>query len=514
MRVLVTGGTGVVGNAAVTALLERGHEVRLLSRHAARDARRWSSGVEPSPGNVTEPASLRGAADGCDAVLHLVGVVAERPPKATLEGVNVEGTRNIVAEAERAGVRKFTFVSSLGAERGTSPYHRSKYRAEQIVRAFRGGWVILRPGNVYGPGDDEISLLLKMVRALPAIPVIGDGDQPFQPIWHEDLGAALARAVERDDLHRRVLELAGPERTTQTDLLDRLTALTGREPARVPLPALLAAIGTRVAAAVGVEVPFNESQLTMLREGSVIEDPAHNALTAVFGIEPTSLDEGLARLADEQPEQLPGQGVGRLRRKQFWADITGSPDTPEMLIDRLRRQFAEIMPIEVGSEPGAQIVPERGATITMSLPVRGNIQVRVAECGEHVLTLLTVEGHPLAGAVRFLAEERGDLLRFEVQTYDRPSSISDYLVMSTIGNLLQDLNWAAVVEHMVEAAGGRAAEGVQRDSEALDEEQTERIERWLEELAAALSRDERDVRRSLRSDAAHESGDSPTELRP
>src|SRR5690606_33920037 len=126
----------------------------------------------------------------------------EDPPEVTFEKVNVEGTRALLAEAERAGARRFVYVSSLGAPQGTSDYHRSKAAAEEAVRASGLDWLILRPGNVYGPGDEVISLLLKMVRTLPAIPVIGDGDQPFQPVWAEDLAQALALAVERREPSR------------------------------------------------------------------------------------------------------------------------------------------------------------------------------------------------------------------------------------------------------------------------------------------------------------------------
>src|SRR5687768_12266080 len=99
MKVLVTGGTGVVGKSAVDHLLRRGHTVRLLSRHADDDARQWAEGVEPRTGDVGDPAALRGAADGCDAVLHVAGIVAETPPEVTFEKVNVQGTRNLVEEA-------------------------------------------------------------------------------------------------------------------------------------------------------------------------------------------------------------------------------------------------------------------------------------------------------------------------------------------------------------------------------------------------------------------------------
>ena len=302
MHVLVTGGSGVVGEAAVRALVERGHRVRLLARHAAETVRRWPHGVEAHDGDVTDRSSLRGAADGCDAVLHLVGIVDESPPEVTFQSVNVDGTRHVVDEAARAGVAQLVYVSSLGADRGTSPYHRSKLAGEEIARTFAGRWVVVRPGNVYGPGDEVVSLLLKMVRALPAIPVIAGGDQPFQPVWADDVGEALARATERDDLAGRTVELTGPDRTSMNDLLDRFARLTDRDPVRVPLPGVLAELGVRLADALGVDVPINAGQLAMLAEGNVIDDPARNALDTVLGVRPTPLDEGLRRLLDTLPE--------------------------------------------------------------------------------------------------------------------------------------------------------------------------------------------------------------------
>src|SRR4051812_9396885 len=75
MKVLVTGGSGVVGLSAITALLERGHTVRLLSRGAEDDSRGWASGVEAWSGDICSPASIEGSANGCEAVLHLIGIV-------------------------------------------------------------------------------------------------------------------------------------------------------------------------------------------------------------------------------------------------------------------------------------------------------------------------------------------------------------------------------------------------------------------------------------------------------
>jgi uncharacterized protein YbjT (DUF2867 family) len=492
MRVLVTGGTGVVGVGAVTALLRHGHEARLVSRHAERDARRWPRGVEAWPGDVAELDTITGSADGCDAVLHLVAVVDESPPDVTFDRVNVRGTRHVVREAERAGVPKLVFASSLGCERGSSPYHQSKRAGEKIVRGFDGDWVILRPGSVYGPGDDQISLLLKMIRSLPAIPVLGGGDDTFQPIWHEDLAEALARAVERADLAREVLDLAGPDVTSQNDLVDRLSRITGRNPIRVPLPDFLAKAGMRALGVVGVDVPFSDSQLAMLHEGSLIADPRANALGEVLGVTPTPLDRGLELLADVQVEQLPHEGIGPLTRKRYWADIERSRMDPDQLFEHVRTHLDAMTPgfVVVGAEPGTPSVVEEGATLTLSLPLRGHIQVRVAEAADRRITLLTLEGHPLAGAVRFFFAYQGAAVRFEIQIYDRAANTLDFIAMRTVGDFMQNRAWEAAVENVIRASGGEAREGVRSESTTLSPDDARSVESWLDAVVTRMKREE------------------------
>jgi NADH dehydrogenase len=483
MLILVTGGTGVIGASTVSALLRRGHQVRLLSRHADRDARAWRSGVTPFPGDVANPVSIASAASGCEVVVHLVAIVEETPPHVTFQGVNVEGTRNIVLEAERAGVRRLVYVSSLGCEEGKSPYHRSKSAAEEIVRGFDGEWVILRPGAVYGPADEHISVLLKMVRTLPAVPIIGDGNQPVQPLWHEDAAEAIALAVERDELNRGEYALAGDELTSQRDLVNRLKRLTNRSTVDVPVPEFLARAGVSLAGLAGIDIGLSESQLQMLHEGSALPPGANNALTGVFGITPTPLDTGLRLLADLQPEQLPNEGVGPLTRKRYWADISDGRLDASGLLDYVRLNFSTVAPgvMSAGAEPGTPSIVEEGATLTLDLPLRGHVQVRVAEVDENRFTLMTLDGHPLAGAVRIQTESLGDAVRFEVQVYDRAGSIPDLVIMRTLGGAVQDRAWMQLVENTVRASGGRASD-VRQTSETLSESEAEVVQRWAEEL--------------------------------
>ena len=476
MKILVTGGSGVIGEGLIPELLSRGHRVRLLSRHAAEDVRQWPD-VEPFEGNVADEPSVRGAADGCDAVLHIAGIVAEQPPDATFASINVGGTRNMVAEAQRANARRFVFISSLGAERGSSDYHRSKLEAEMLVRQSPLAWTIVRPGNVYGPGDEVISLILKMVRALPAVPVIDAGNQEFQPLWHEDLAGALRAIVERKDLSGQTLLIAGPELTTMDDLLRRFAEITGRAPLKVPVPMPLAKVTTRLASMIG-NVPIDETKLKMLEEENVVR--GGNVLRDL-GVEPTPLQRGLQLLADRLPETLPEEGVGAMEHKQFRADIRGARHSPVSLMKLFRENINELMPIDFAAEPGAPSELQRGATMTGALPLRGNFQVRVEVEEPTQVVLATVEGHPLAGIVEFTTGDTPDGVSFAIDVYTRASNALDWIAARTVGAPAQNANWRSVVERVIEASGG-TSDGVHEQKEALSEEDAAVVEKRVRSI--------------------------------
>lgn len=504
MRVLVTGGTGVIGKATVDRLVARGHTVRLFSRHAEHDSGEWPAGVEPYDGDIGSDASVRGSAEGCDAILHIVGIVEESPPELTFENVNVRGTQRIVDEARRAGVRRLVYVSSLGADVGESDYHRSKRQGEQLVQQYEGNWLIVRPGNVYGPGDEVISLLLKMVRVLPVLPVIRGGDRPFQPVWAEDLGELLALALERDEPARAVLEAAGEERVTMDELVDLLAEITDKRPLRVPVPAFLAQFGAGVGERLGVALPINAGQITILREGNTIDPPTTNALTAVFGLTPTPLRVGLAKLADALPENLPSEGTGELRRERFWADVRGSRLDADALFELVRTRFYELQPpglVQVGAEPGTPLTLDEGETLTLSVPLRGHVQVRCVEIADRAITLATVEGHFLAGTIRFLvltpetAPHPADVppagtVRFEVRSYSRAASPLDWLGMHTVGTAAQVFNWSSMVRAVVERSGGEALDGVQTEITTLSGDDAREVEDWAEALVRKRHRED------------------------
>jgi uncharacterized protein YbjT (DUF2867 family) len=465
MNVLVVGGTGVVAEGVVLALLKSGHQVTLLSRHAEEEKVAWPGSVRFRNADVTDPASLRGSAGGMDAVVHLAGIIREQPPELTFEKVNVIGVRNIVQEANVAGVHRFIHVSSLGAERGVSPYHASKRRGEAEVQACHCDWVILRPGGVYGPGDETISTVLKMVRTWPVVPVVGQGDQVFQPIWFEDLGAAICRCITDSGLGGKSLNLAGTEQVTVNDLINRLRKLTCRNAPTIGFPTRVTRLAVRSAEWLSTklrgmikgfhaEPPLSDSTLTMLLEGNLIEADSRNSLPELLRRPPTCLDEGLRRLVDEMPELEPDEGVGRLTHKRFWSDFpqeaVGSAET---LMELCQQNIAEIMPIDFCAEPGASQSVAPGCTFTAQLPIRGHIQIRIEECSPRSVIFMTVQGHPLAGMVHFSVEDRDRETRFQIEVHCRAGSVLDWVAEKTFAWYLQNQTWRGVLRRLAKAAG-------------------------------------------------------------
>jgi nucleoside-diphosphate-sugar epimerase len=431
-------------------------------------------------------------------VVHISGIVEERPPEVTFESVNVEGTANLLAACLASGSPRFVFISSLGAERGSSLYHRSKLAAEELVRAYPGEWLVIRPGNVYGPGDEIISLLIRLVRALPIVPVVGDGEQSFQPIYYTDVGRCIAAATDPEGASGETLDVAGVETTSTRDLIERISRIVGLETTPVPVPSIATALATRAAEIAGLEFPLNESKLTMLLEGNVIPPERENALTGRFGIDPVPLDEGLRDLVRQLPVVRPREGVGPLERHAFHADIAGSAKTPEEMIEDFRVHYREILPIDfaVENEPGPGL--EEGATVTADIPLRGRIQIRVEELSARRITFATVAGHPLAGVVRFSSRPIAERIRFEIETLTRAGNWIDFLGMKLGGEVAQEMNWSETVRRMVDRSGGEAADGVEVEREVLREDERERIEAWIDRLISERQKERREEQAGTR----------------
>ncbi len=292
MLIAVTGATGFVGRHITTVLARRGHTVRALVRDPHRASTLESLGVELIPGDLGDAGALATLMRGATAVVHLVGIIVETGP-ATFQAVHVEGTRRVVEAARRAGVERFVHMSAVGArdEPGATPYYRTKWHAEELVRASGLSHAVFRPSIINGPESAPIRTLARLHRWSPVVPVFGDGHFPTQPVWVEDVALAFALAVEQPALGGG-FELGGPQVLTYEEFLLAIGRAAGHPRRLVHVPLALARAAARAFDLLGAAAPLTSDQLQMLVEGSAT--PA-NAIESVFGIQPVPFEQGLIR---------------------------------------------------------------------------------------------------------------------------------------------------------------------------------------------------------------------------
>lgn len=289
MKVFIAGGTGFVGGHLVAELLKRGHELVLLS-HSGRESRQ--PGVRYVQGSVEQPESLIAQIKGCDAVINLIGIIREFPAKAiTFERLHVEATANLVLATQRAGVLRYLQMSALGTRLdAVSGYHRTKWRAEELVRGSGLAWTIFRPSLIFGPKDAFVNMLADKLRLLPVLPTMGDGAYRLQPIHGDDVARCFAEALERPATAGQVYELCGAERLTYRELLDAIAEALGRpHPWKPALP--LGLMKPLIAALQGFSAfPITTDQLQMLLE----ENICNGCWRETFDFEPIPFKAGIA----------------------------------------------------------------------------------------------------------------------------------------------------------------------------------------------------------------------------
>ena len=290
MHVLLTGASGYVGSYVLDALLERGHLVRALVRPGSDEGLAVRENVEVHHGDVTDPGSFGHAFYGVDAVVHLVGIIDERPAKGvTFERIHVDGTRTVAEAAKAAGVDRFVHMSANGARPdGVSDYQTTKWRAEEIVRGLGfGHLVVFRPSTLFGdPGPENPEFAKRLwetlVKPFPVLPVFGDGRYELQPVHVRACAEAMAEAVTRDASNGAAYCVAGHERIPYKEVLARIARGGGIEPKpTAPVPIAVARIGVHTLGKAGL-LPISPAQFEMLVEGNTC-DPS--AFFADFDVE-------------------------------------------------------------------------------------------------------------------------------------------------------------------------------------------------------------------------------------
>ena len=290
--ILVTGGTGFVGSHLTRRMRQEGIPVRAIVRDPDKARVLKDLGVDVVKGDVSDTASLEKATNGIERIIHLVGIIQEGPG-VTFQGVHVDGTRNVVEASRNAGVRHFFYQSSLGTRPGAqSTYHKTKWQAEEIVRACGLPFTILRPSLIYGPGDQFTIRLSEMIRLAPVIPIIGSGKSKVQPIFIDDVISCILKAVTSDAFLNAQYEVGGPDQITYEEVTTAIAEAMGVKRPTLHMPLLFMRSIARVFETLLPKPPVTTDQLIMLQEDNVCS--MHDIKDA-FGIDPIGFREGLKK---------------------------------------------------------------------------------------------------------------------------------------------------------------------------------------------------------------------------
>jgi NADH dehydrogenase len=297
VKVLVTGATGFVGPAVANAIVDAGHEVRVLERKPGAWKEAEIRCQEAVQGDVTDLASLRQAAQAIEVVVHLVAI--RQGKQEQFQRVMIGGTRNLIAAANEVGVRRFVLMSALGVTEQTKdlvPYYNAKWTMEQDLERSALEHVIFRPSFIFGRYGGILPTFLKMAKLSPFTPVMGSGEQRIQPIWLDDVGRYFAQSVDASEAARRTFEIGGPDVVSWNELWERIRATLGiRRRPTLHMPIGLMRVPAVVTERLPGNIPLTRDLLTMLEAGDnvVSNDDAVEA----FDVTPVPLDEQLRRAA-------------------------------------------------------------------------------------------------------------------------------------------------------------------------------------------------------------------------
>jgi NADH dehydrogenase len=295
MRILVIGGTGFLGRHLIARLGVAEHQVNVPTRLYARGRDlQVVPTVTLAQADVHNDATLDDLMGDCDAVINLVGVLhggRGRPYGEVFRRVHVDLPRRIAERCQRHGVRRFIHVSALGADsRGPSMYLRSKGDGEAAVRdalgaMHAGGWTIVRPSVVFGHDDNFTNLFGRLARWLPVLPLAG-AQTRMQPVYVEDVAAAIDAMLGNPHACGKVYELAGPQVHTLGEIAGMCARWSGHPRPVVNLPMGIGRAQAAVLACLPGTPLMTPDNLDSLKVDSVAREP----MAPELGIVPLAME--------------------------------------------------------------------------------------------------------------------------------------------------------------------------------------------------------------------------------
>src|SRR6202165_365280 len=293
--ILITGATGYIGRHLAARLVQNGERPRCLVRDVKRAAALLPAGqVEFAQGDTTQAATLAEALQGVDTVVHAAFITADHKQSHgnSYYETNVQGTANLIKDAQEAGVTRIIEISGLGmrpAKPGT--YMQGRYEAERMLKESGLNWTIIQPSVLFGKDAPFIKGLADLIRTSPIVPLIGGGSMLFQPIYVEDVVTVIIKVLQEPErTNHKTFTIGGPEYYTFTQIINALLHTMHKSRIKAPAPIALVGIGAAVMEAALPRPPLTKAAMTLFTFDNITDI---NAVERDFGFMPMAFSKFL-----------------------------------------------------------------------------------------------------------------------------------------------------------------------------------------------------------------------------
>jgi NADH dehydrogenase len=294
VKVAIIGGTGFVGTHLVERLLKDGLTPRLLVRPGSESKVDHPDGCERVAGEVGDSQALHDLVKGTEAVIYLIGILREFPARGiTFDALQHQGVVDTLHAARQEGVTRFLLMSANGVHPEGTTYQRTKFQAEQALKAADVRWTIFRPSVIFGEPRGRMEFCSQLKRDIidsplpaplffPGLLPLNAGQFELAPVAVEDVATAFSLALTDPRTEGQTYELCGPDRLSWKAILTTIATASGRTKWMLPAPA----IAVKAVASLLDRYPWfpiTRGQIEMLLEGNVCCDCDG---LAQFGITP------------------------------------------------------------------------------------------------------------------------------------------------------------------------------------------------------------------------------------